>query len=183
MYPQGFQTWVEVKELSKYLEGKERPGHFKGVATVVTKLFTAVNPDKAYFGQKDAQQAVIIKRLVTDLNIPVDIVVCPIKREVDGLAMSSRNVYLSTDQRQAATVLYRALNEARQSFQAGVTDAEQLREILREIIGSEPLAEIQYVSCANPITLEEINGEVQRALLSLAVKFGSTRLIDNIIIG
>jgi pantoate--beta-alanine ligase len=183
MYPQGYQTWVEVKELSNYLEGKERPGHFKGVATVVTKLFTAVNPDKAYFGQKDAQQAVIIKRLVMDLNIPVDIVVCPIKREADGLAMSSRNVYLSTDQRQAATVLYRSLNEARQSFQAGVTDAEQLREILRETIESEPLAEIQYVSCANPITLEEKNGEVQLALLSLAVKFGSTRLIDNIIIG
>lgn len=183
MYPQGFQTWVEVKELSHFLEGKERPGHFRGVATVVTKLFTAVHPDKAYFGQKDAQQAVIIKRLVMDLNIPVEIVVCPIKREADGLAMSSRNVYLDQDQRQAATVLYRALHKARHSFETGLTDAEQLRKILTETIESEPLAEIQYVSCANPNNLEEQYGEVQQALLSLAVKFGNTRLIDNTIIG
>jgi len=183
MYPPGFQTWVEVRGLSKFLEGKERPGHFKGVATVVTKLFTAVQPDKAYFGQKDAQQAVIIKRLVIDLNIPVDIVVCPIIREADGLAMSSRNVYLSQDQRQAAAVLFQALNKARNSFQSGLADADQLRNILAETIESEPLAEIQYVSCANLNTLEEQTGEVQQALLSLAVKFGKTRLIDNIIIG
>jgi pantoate--beta-alanine ligase len=183
MYPPGFQTWVEVRGLSQFLEGKERPGHFQGVVTVVTKLLNAVQPDKAYFGQKDAQQAVIIKRLVIDLNIPVDIIVCPIIREADGLAMSSRNVYLNQDQRQAATVLYQALNKARNSFQSGLTDAEQLRKILAETIESEPLAEIQYVSCANLKTLEEQTGEVKQALLSLAVKFGNTRLIDNTIIG
>jgi pantoate--beta-alanine ligase len=183
MYPPGFQTWVEVRGLSQFLEGKERPGHFQGVVTVVTKLLNAVQPDKAYFGQKDAQQAVIIKRLVIDLNIPVDIIVCPIIREADGLAMSSRNVYLNQDQRQAATVLYQALNKARNSFQSGLTDAEQLRKILAETIESEPLAEIQYVSCANLKTLEEQTGEVKQALLSLAIKFGNTRLIDNTIIG
>jgi len=183
MYPPGFQSWVEVDGLSRRLEGDMRPGHFKGVTTVVTKLFTAVQPDKAYFGQKDAQQAVIIKRLVLDLNLPVEIVICPIMREDDGLAMSSRNVYLNPDERIAATVLYRALIAAEEAYQHGENDAELLREIMLKIIHNEPLASVQYVSCANPDSLEEISGSFERVLLSMAVKFGKTRLIDNLVIG
>ncbi len=183
IYPPGYQTWVNVEHLSHILEGKHRPGHFKGVATVVTKLFTAVQPERAYFGQKDAQQSVIIKRLVKDLNLPVEIVICPIIREADGLAMSSRNIYLSAEERLAAPILYKALNNARSAFQEGANDANRLRELVIETIESEPLAELQYVSCAAPDSLEEIEGEVHQALLSLAVKIGNTRLIDNIIIG
>ena len=183
MYPPGFQTWVKVEELSRHLEGEMRPGHFQGVTTVVTKLFTAVQPDKAYFGQKDAQQSVVIKRMVTDLNLPVEIVVCPIKREPDGLAMSSRNVYLNPDERKAAPVLIRALKKAENAFLHGANDAEQLREIMIETIENESLASVQYVSCANPDTLEEITGSIQRGLLSMAVDFRKTRLIDNVLIG
>ena len=183
MYPPGFQTWVEVDSLSRHLEGDMRPGHFKGVATVVSKLFTAVQPEKAYFGQKDAQQSVIIKRLVLDLNLPVEVVICPIMREDDGLAMSSRNVYLNPDQRIAAAVLYRALNSAEQAFQQGEYDAERLKEIMLKTIHAEPLAAIQYVSCANPETMEEYTDSFERALLSMAVKFGNIRLIDNLVIG
>ena len=183
MYPPGFQTWVEVDSLSRHLEGDMRPVHFNGVATVVTKLFTAVQPEKAYFGQKDAQQSVIIKRLVLDLNLPVEVVICPIMREDDGLAMSSRNVYLNPDQRIAAAVLYRALNSAEQAFQQGEYDAERLKEIMLKTIHAEPLAAIQYVSCANPETMEEYTGSFERALLSMAVKFGNIRLIDNLVIG
>jgi len=183
MYPPGFQTWVKVEELSRHLEGEMRPGHFQGVTTVVTKLFTAVQPDKAYFGQKDAQQSVVIKRMVTDLNLPVEIVVCPIKREPDGLAMSSRNVYLNPDERKAAPVLIRALKKAENAFLHGANDAEQLREIMIETIENESLASVQYVSCANPDTLEELTGSIQRGLLSMAVNFRKTRLIDNVLIG
>jgi len=183
MYPPGFQTWVQVEDLSHHLEGKMRPGHFQGVTTIVTKLFTAVQPDKAYFGQKDAQQTVIIKRLILDLNIPVDIVICPIMREDDGLAMSSRNIYLSTDERKAAPVLNRALKNAENAFLHGVNDAEQLRDLMIETINEEPLATTQYVSCADPDTLEELTGPILRSLLSLAVNFGKTRLIDNVLIG
>lgn len=183
MFPPGFQTWVKVEELSRHLEGEMRPGHFLGVTTIVTKLFTAVQPDKAFFGQKDAQQTVIVKRLVKDLNIPVEIVVCPIMREVDGLAMSSRNVYLDPDERLAAPVLFRALKTAESAFQNGVCDADRLREIVVDTLKSEPLAATQYVSCAHPDTLEELSGPIQGGLLSMAVKFGKTRLIDNILIG
>jgi len=183
MYPPGFQTWVRVEELSRHLEGEMRPGHFQGVTTVVTKLLTAVQPDKAYFGQKDAQQSIVIKRLVKDLNLPVEVVVCPIKREPDGLAMSSRNVYLNPDERKAAPVLIRALKKGENAFLRGVNDAEQLREIMLETIENEPLASVQYVSCANPDTLEELTGSIQHGLLSMAVNFGKTRLIDNVLIG
>ncbi len=183
MYPPGFQTWVQVEDLSHHLEGKMRLGHFQGVTTIVTKLFTAVQPDKAYFGQKDAQQTVIIKRLILDLNIPVDIVICPIMREDDGLAMSSRNIYLSTDERKAAPVLNRALKNAENAFLHGVNNAEQLRDLMIETINEEPLATTQYVSCADPDTLEELTGPILRSLLSLAVNFGKTRLIDNVLIG
>jgi pantoate--beta-alanine ligase len=183
MYPPGFQTWVSVEEVTKPLEGAMRPGHFRGVTTVVAKLFTAVQPDKAYFGQKDAQQAAVIRKMTRDLNFPIEVVICPTLREADGLAMSSRNAYLNPEERQAATVLSRALFAARDAFQAGERDAQRLRELMAEIVNAEPLARLQYVSCADPDTLEELHGEVNRALLSMAVYVGKTRLIDNVTIG
>ena len=183
MYPPGFQSWVTVEEVTQPLEGKYRPEHFRGVTTVVTKLFTGVQPDRAYFGQKDAQQAVVIRRLVRDLNFPIEIVVCPIVREPDGLAMSSRNKYLNPAERRAATVLFHALTTAAESYEGGERDAGRLRQILAETIHSEPLARLQYVSCADPDTLEELQGAVRRALLSMAVFVGETRLIDNLVIG
>jgi pantoate--beta-alanine ligase len=184
MYPKGYQTWVTVEEVTQPLEGKMRPGHFRGVATVVTKLFTAVQPQKAYFGQKDAQQAVVIRQLVRDLNLPVEVVVCPIVREADGLAMSSRNAYLNPAERKAATVLYRALTAAQAAFGGGSRDADSLRRLVTETINAEPLARLQYVSCAHPESLKELDGTIKgRALLSLAVYVGKTRLIDNFVLG
>jgi len=182
MYPPGFQTWVIVEEVSRPLEGAARPGHFRGVATVVTKLFNIVQPDRAYFGQKDAQQAVVIRRMVQDLNIPVEIVVCPTVREPDGLAMSSRNTYLNPEERRAATVLFRALQAAKARYEQGERDAERLREAMREVIQAEPLARLDYVSVADPETLQELDRVEDRALLSLAVYIGKTRLIDNILL-
>jgi len=184
MYPPGFQTWVTVEEVAWPLEGSMRPGHFRGVATVVAKLFNAVQPQRAYFGQKDAQQAAVIRQMVRDLNFNLEVVVCPIVREPDGLAMSSRNTYLNPEERRAATVLYRSLSAARQAYQAGERDADRLRQIMAETIQSEPLARLQYVSCADADTLQEITGIVSgRALLSMAVFVGKTRLIDNFVIG
>lgn len=159
-----------------------RPGHFRGVATVVAKLFNAVQPAKAYFGQKDAQQAVVIRQMARDLNFPLEVVVCPILREADGLAMSSRNVYLSPEERQAAVVLSRALQAARAAFEAGERDAAVLRRIVEDTVNAEPLARLQYVSCAQPESLQELDGPISSALLSMAVFFGKTRLIDNIVI-
>lgn len=182
MYPSGYQTWVTVEEISKPLEGARRPGHFRGVATVVAKLFNATQPQKAYFGQKDAQQAGVIRQMARDMDFPIEIVVCPTMREPDGLAMSSRNVYLSPAERQAAVVLSRALFRAMQSYQEGERDAGQLRKLVLDTLASEPLVEIQYVSCAHPDTLKEIEGHVDRGLISLAVIIGKTRLIDNIIL-
>ncbi len=183
MYPEGFQTWVTVEEVTKPLEGAMRPGHFPGVTTVVAKLFNAVQPDRAYFGQKDAQQTIVIRQMVKDLDFPVDTIICPIVREADGLAMSSRNAYLSPAERQAATVLYRALTAAQSAFQKGERKADRLRAIMSEVINREPLARLQYISCADPDTLEELNGLVQEALLSMAVFVGKTRLIDNLKLG
>lgn len=183
MYPPGYQTWVEVQEVTRPLEGAQRPGHFRGVATVVTKLFNAVQPDKAYFGQKDAQQAAVIRQMTADLNFPVEIVVCPIVREPDGLAMSSRNVYLEPAQRQAATVLYRALHAAKAAYDAGERDAGRLRQTMKETLEAEPLAQMQYVSCADYQTLQELDTVSGTALLSMAVYFGRTRLIDNLVLG
>ncbi len=184
MYPPGFQTWVTVEEISKPLEGAMRPGHFRGVTTVVAKLFNAVQPDKAYFGQKDAQQAAVIRQMVQDLSYNVQIVVCPIVREADGLAMSSRNVYLNPAERMAATVLYHSLSAAKQAYADGERQAEKLRQIVRQNIEAEPLAKLQYISCANSLNLREIQDEIQgQALLSMAVFFGKTRLIDNMLIG
>ena len=183
MYPPGFQTWVEVEKITKVLEGARRPGHFRGVTTVVAKLFNGVQPQRAYFGQKDAQQARVIQRMAQDLTYPIEIVVCPIHREPDGLAMSSRNTYLNPAERQAATVLYRALSAAKAAFQAGERDANALRKIMEDTINAEPLARLQYVSCADPDTLEEIHGKAEKALLSMAVYVGKTRLIDNMLLG
>ena len=183
MYPNGYQTWVQVEALTKPLEGAQRPGHFRGVATVVAKLFNGVQPAKAYFGQKDAQQVAVIRRMARDLNFPLEIVVCPTVREPDGLAMSSRNAYLDPEQRQAATVLYRALSAAKGAFEAGERDAEKLRALMRETIAAEPLAEMQYVSCADYDTLEELDQITGKALLSMAVFVGKTRLIDNFVLG
>jgi len=183
MYPTGFQTWVTVQKVTQPLEGKMRPGHFLGVATVVTKLFHGVQPQKAYFGQKDAQQAVVIQQLTRDLNFPIEIVVCPIVREPDGLAMSSRNAYLGSKERRAATVLSRALAAARASFESGQRDASSLRRVVTDTIADEPLAQLEYVSCADPHTLQELETVESRGLLSLAVQVGPTRLIDNTILG
>ncbi len=182
MYPDGYQTWVEVGALTNPLEGAQRPGHFRGVTTVVAKLFNGVLPAKAYFGQKDAQQVAVIRQMTRDLNFPLDIITCPIVREPDGLAMSSRNTYLDTEQRQAATVLYRALNAAKDAYDAGERGAEKLRTMMRKMIAAEPLAEIQYVSCANYDTLQELDNISEKALLSMAVFVGETRLIDNLVL-
>ena len=183
MYPQGYQTWVEVDAVTRPLEGAMRPGHFKGVTTVVAKLFNGVQPHKAYFGQKDAQQVAVIRQMVRDLNFPVEIVVCPTSREADGLAMSSRNVYLDPAQRQAATVLFRSLSAAKEAYKQGERDGEKLREKMKDILASEPLAQVQYVSCADYDTLDELAVIKGKALLSMAVFLGKTRLIDNFVLG
>jgi pantoate--beta-alanine ligase len=183
MYPDGYQTWVEVETLTRRLEGEMRPGHFRGVSTVVAKLFNAVTPDKAYFGQKDAQQAAVIRRMVQDLNFPLEVVVCPIVREPDGLAMSSRNKYLEGADRQAATVLFDALSAARAAFERGERDAGMLRMLMQETVASEPRAQLQYVSCADHDTLEELDTITGKTLLSMAVLIGKTRLIDNFVLG
>ena len=169
--------------MTRPLEGAMRPTHFKGVTTVVAKLFNAVQPHKAYFGQKDAQQAAVIRQMVRDLNFPIDIVVCPIIREPDGLAMSSRNKYLEGDDRKAATVLFRALNAAKDAYEDDVRNAEKLRGIMKEVLESEPRAQMQYVSCADYDSLEELDVVKGKTLLSMAVVLGKTRLIDNFVLG
>jgi pantoate--beta-alanine ligase len=183
MYPPGYQTWVEVEAITRPLEGSMRPGHFKGVTTIVAKLFTGVQPDKAYFGQKDAQQAAVIRQMSRDLNFPIEIVVCPIVREPDGLAMSSRNVYLDPEQRKAATVLHRSLIAAKNAHENGERDAEKLRQIMKDVLATEPQAQLQYVSCADYDTLEELETVTRKTLLSMAVFMGKTRLIDNFVLG
>jgi len=181
MYPEGFQTYVDVERVTQPLEGSARPGHFRGVTTVVLKLFNAVGPDRAYFGRKDAQQLRVVERMVRDLDLGVEVVPCDIVREADGLAMSSRNVYLSPEQRAAATVLKRSLDTAAGKWRDGLRDATALRDTVAALIAEEPLAELDYVSLADDETLEELSGEVVRpALLSMVVKFGKTRLLDNV---
>ena len=182
MYPSGYQTWVEVEGITRPLEGAMRPGHFRGVTTVVAKLFNAVQPHRAYFGQKDAQQAAVIRQMARDLGYPLEVVVCPTVREPDGLAMSSRNVYLDPEQRKAATVLYRSLCAAKEAYDDGERDAEKIRGKMKEVLASEPLADVQYVSCADYDTLEELETVTGKALLSMAAFVGKTRLIDNMIL-
>lgn len=182
IYPPGYQTWIEVETVSAPLEGKCRPGHFRGVATIVTKLLNSFTPDRAYFGQKDAQQAAVLKCMVRDLNFSVDVIICPTVREPDGLALSSRNVYLNSEERQAATVLYRALSAAKIGYDSGERNADVLRAIMRSVIDGEPLANQQYVSAADPETLCELQRIDKGVLLSLAVRVGKTRLIDNFLI-
>ena len=183
MYPPGHQTWIEVEGLTQPLEGAVRPGHFRGVTTIVAKLFNAVQPQRAYFGQKDAQQAAVIRRMTADLDLPIKIVVCPTVREADGLAMSSRNTYLNAREREAATVLFRALSRAREAWESGERSADELRRIINGTLITEPLAKMQYVSCADPDTLEELEQVAEKALLSMAVHVGKTRLIDNVVLG
>jgi pantoate--beta-alanine ligase len=183
MYPPGYQTWVEVEALTNPLEGAMRPGHFRGVTTVVAKLFNATQPNKAYFGQKDAQQAAVIRRMAVDLNFPLEVVVCPTAREADGLAMSSRNKYLNEAERKAATVLFRSLSAAKDLYESGERNAETIRRKMKETLEAEPLAQMQYVSCADYDTLEELDEVKGKALLSMAVFLGKTRLIDNVVLG
>jgi pantoate--beta-alanine ligase len=180
MYPPGFSTRVEVRGISEGLEGERRPGHFVGVATVVTKLFALTRPDLAYFGEKDAQQLRVIQRLTADLGFDLRIVPVPTVREPDGLALSSRNRYLSPAERRAAPVLARALHAARQAWRAGERDAERLRAAMRQVLAAEPLARVDYVSVADDLTLRELERVDGPALASLAVWIGATRLIDNV---
>ena len=180
MYPPGAETFIDVGKVAQPLEGARRPGHFRGVATVVAKLFNIVQPERAYFGQKDAQQVAVIKRMARDLDFPLEIVVVPTVREPDGLAMSSRNVYLDPRQRQAATCLSRGMALAQQRWAGGERDADTLRAIVTKEIAREPLASIVYVSLADADTLQEFHGRISRpALLSLVVQVGKPHLIDN----
>jgi len=181
MYPPNYQTYVTVEDVTKYLEGASRPGHFRGVATVVAKLFNIVGAERAYFGQKDAQQTIVIERMVQDLNMPIEIIICPTQREADGLALSSRNTYLDAEHRHAAPVLYRALCAAKEAFDRGERDGDRLRSIMRDIIAAEPLAKLDYVSAADAVTLQEaaVVDEADGLLLSMTVRVGKPRLIDN----
>jgi len=182
IYPRGFRTWVNVEGLSERLEGRARPGHFRGVKTVVLKLLEIVQPRKAFFGRKDAQQARLIGQMARDLHLDSEIVVCPIVREPDGLAMSSRNAYLHPEERHAATVLYRALDGARQSIARGERDALRLVAAMREVLRSEPLAEPDYVELADAENLEPMTRLRGVCFALLAVRIGATRLIDNLLI-
>jgi pantoate--beta-alanine ligase len=180
MYPEGYQTYVEVTEVTRRLEGAARPGHFRGVATVCTKLFHIVQADRAYFGKKDYQQLKVIQRMVRDLNIPTEIVPCETVREPDGLAMSSRNVYLKPDERQAATVLYRALCAGRDAILAGERDAKKVQALVEQVIATEPLVKTEYVDVADAETLEPLTDLRGEVVISLAARVGVARLIDNI---
>ena len=182
IYPVGYQTFVEVAEITEWLCGASRPGHFRGVATVVTKLFHLVQPHRAYFGQKDYQQSVVIRRLVADLNLNVAIVVLPTIREPDGLAMSSRSARLAPDQRRAAPILYRSLRLAEERVSEGEKRAKIILDEMRAMIDHEPLARVDYLAICDPDTLKPVDDLRGATLVALAVTFGSTRLIDNILI-
>jgi pantoate--beta-alanine ligase len=182
MYPPHFSSWVEVAEVTEKLEGASRPTHFRGVTTICAKLFNIVQPTRAYFAQKDAQQLIVIKKMVADLDMNLEIVTCPTVREPDGLAMSSRNTYLNPDERKAATVLYQALTLANQLWSQGEKDAESIRQQMTALIQKQPLAEIDYISIADTKTLDELDTISPPALVSMAVRIGRTRLIDNIVL-
>ena len=182
MYPPQFNSWVEVGKVTERLEGASRPGHFRGVTTVVAKLFNIIQPTRAYFGQKDAQQATVIKKVVADRNMKLEIVTVPTVREPDGLALSSRNIYLNPEEHQAALVLYQALRLAQELWSQGEKDAERIRQEMIALIKKQPLAAIDYVSIADTETLDELDTVSPPALVSLAVRIGKTRLIDNIVL-
>lgn len=185
MYPDDYYdycTWVDVEKITERLEGEIRPGHFRGVATIVTKLFNIVQPDKAYFGQKDAQQALVIQRMVKDLNMNLEVIIMPTLREKGGLAMSSRNTYLNPEEREAATILYKALSLAKQLKEQGETGSTNIKNQMESMIKGEPLAKLEYISIADTQTLKELSTLNRQSLVSMAVRFGKTRLIDNIII-
>jgi pantoate--beta-alanine ligase len=183
IYPADHDTWVEVKGITRHLEGRSRPTHFQGVTTVCSKLFNIVEPNKAYFGQKDAQQALVIQKMVADLNMNLEIIMAPTVREKDGLAMSSRNIYLTPEERKSAPVLYKALQLARDMHAKGESDAILIKNAMTKLISSVPAARIDYISIADIGTLQEVNDIRGRVLVSLAVKLGKPRLIDNIILG
>jgi len=179
MYPPDYQTYVEVAEVSQGLCGASRPGHFRGVATVVLKLLNIVAADRAYFGEKDAQQLRVIRRMAIDLNLATEIIGCPIVREADGLAMSSRNVYLNTQERQAALVLYRALETAKQMIEAGERDTQTVDRVMRAVFGAEPLAKLDYIEIVNNKSLQPLPVLTDEILIAIAARVGKTRLIDN----
>lgn len=181
MYPDGYATYVEVERLTKELCGRSRPHHFRGVTTVVTKLFNIVRPDRAYFGQKDYQQAIVIKRMTTDLHLGPEIVVMPIIREPDGLAMSSRNNYLSEKERKAALILYRSLKKTEKMLTGGERDSATIKGNIAQLIKQEPLAEVEYISVVDSEDLTEIAEIKDQVLIALAVRIGKIRLIDNIL--
>jgi len=183
IYPSGFNTRVEVLGVTDVLEGAIRPGHFSGVATVVTKLFNIIRPNCAYFGQKDAQQSIVIRKLVADLDLPIEVIIAPTVREPDGLALSSRNSYLTPAQRKVAPIIFQALSKAKALFDAGETDAEVLRRAERTVLEAEPDIKIDYISIASAQTLRELMIAEPGALASMAVRLGSTRLIDNLLLG
>jgi pantoate--beta-alanine ligase len=183
MYPPNFNSWVEVGKITEKLEGAARPGHFRGVATVVAKLFNIVRPDRAYFGQKDAQQLLVIKKMAADLDMGIEVVAVPTVRELDGLAMSSRNTYLNAEERKQAAVLYQSLKLAQKLYADGERDAKAIREQMTALIGQQPLADIEYISIADAETLDELDRVKPPALVSMAVRFGKTRLIDNVVVG
>ncbi|NCO68106.1 MAG: pantoate--beta-alanine ligase [Nitrospirae bacterium CG_4_10_14_0_8_um_filter_41_23] len=183
MYPEGFLTYVNVEKISDRLCGAFRPGHFKGVATVVTKLLNIVKPAKAYFGQKDFQQAIVIKQLVRDLDMDIDIVICPTVRERDGLAMSSRNAYLSIRQREAATIIYKCLIEALDMIKSGIIDAGYIKRIMQDrLLKEAAVSGLDYAGVYDPVTFAELSEIEGDALLAVAVKLGDTRLIDNMLV-
>ncbi|MXX52964.1 MAG: pantoate--beta-alanine ligase [Dehalococcoidia bacterium] len=183
MYPEGFDTTIDVGDIARRLEGEHRPGHFQGVATVVCKLLTIVRPDNVYFGQKDAQQCLVIKRLNADLDLGAEVIVLPTVRDPDGLAMSSRNAYLSDGDHEAALSLYRALSLAESLYSEGVRDGDAMRREMLALLESEPSATVEYVSIADAGTLEELESVDRSALVSMAVRIGRVRLIDNVVLG
>jgi pantoate--beta-alanine ligase len=180
MYPREKLTWVTVEKLTDPLCGRSRPGHFRGVTTVCAKLFNIVGPDVAFFGQKDAQQAVVIQRMVADLNMPLEIVVCPTVREPDGLAVSSRNQYLSPQHRREATVIYRSLERCRELIEAGARDAGEVRTQMLAALGQASALEVEYIGIVDAESLEEVDPVAGQVLVAVAARLGSTRLIDNI---
>ncbi len=182
MYPRENLTWVTVEKVSEPLCGRFRPGHFRGVATVCTKLFNIVGADAAFFGQKDAQQVAVIQRMVADLNMPLEIVVCPTVREPDGLAVSSRNQYLSPQERKEATVIYRSLQRSAELIRGGETAVARITEQMREVLGQVPVLQVEYVSIVDAASLEDIPRVRGKVLVAVAGRLGSTRLIDNIVV-